>query len=194
MKKLLFFTLFLFTLLVPAQNTVNKIDLHQGNIQEKFDLLYKKSNNYRQYKIVEHSLLTDLKKQVLDSIQKEKKQYQKAVQQIKSLENKINQLEADMATRQEQIDTLTAEKQSINFFGINFSKEKFKLFFWLLFFIMLSALLYFIYAHRSSMISTREAKKNLGKIEQEYFEFKTNALEREQLLKRQLLDEQKKHQ
>ena len=194
MKQTLSFALLLFTSIVLAQNTPKKIDLSQGKIDQKFDELYQKSNNYKQYKVVEHGLLLELKKQVMDSLQAEKKQTTEALSKIDELQNKITGLEKDLNEAQQKIEKLSAEKQNISFLGIPTSKEKFKLVVGLLLFVLFLALSYFIYAFRSSNILTREAKRNLAKVEEEYFSFKTQALEREQLLKRQLLDEQKKHQ
>ena len=194
MKKLLFFAFFLISIFVFAQNTTKKIDLTQGNLSEKFDELYKKSGKYKQYKVVEHGLLLDMKKQVLDSLKKEKALTAKARAQIVELQEKMSGLEKELSANKQKITELTGEKQSIGFLGMDVDKEKFKMILGLIFLILLLALLYFIYAYRNSIALTREAKKNLSRIEDEYFQFKTNALEREQLLKRQLLDERKKHQ
>jgi len=194
MKKLLFLILFGFTWVVSAQQEAKKIDLKQGSIAEKFDKIYQKSGKYKQYKVVEHNLLLDLKKQVTDSLTKEKKRTAAAKAQILALQNKISNLKKDLSTKEQKILSLSAEKQSIDVGGMSLAKEKFKLIVWLVLLVLLVALLYFIYAFRSSITATREAKKSLARIEEEYYGFKTQALEREQSLKRQLLDEQKKHQ
>jgi len=194
MKKLLFSTLFLFSMILTAQQESKKIDLKQGSVGEKFDVLYKKSGKYKQYKVVEHGLLLELKQQVLDTLKKQKKLTAEANSQIADLQQKLTALQKDLSANQQKITELTDEKQSIGFLGMNVDKEKFKLMMGLIFLGLLLALLYFIYAYRNSIALTREAKNNLARIEEEYYSFKTNALEREQLLKRQLLDEQKKHQ
>jgi predicted PurR-regulated permease PerM len=193
MKRLIVILLSFTTLLSIAQNK-KTIDLQKGSISEKFDELYNKSGRYKQYKVVEHQLLLQLKKQVGDSLQKQKSLLQSAKTEIESLQQQISQLQAELEQTRQNVSQLENQKDSITFLGSPVEKSKYKMIMWILLVILLLTLLYFIYAYKNAIVLTKEAKNNLTKLDEEYNTFRTNALEREQLLKRQLLDEQKKHQ
>jgi len=195
MKKILSIIILVSAFNLSAQTTreTKTLDLTQGSVKEKFDNLYRKSSNYKNYKVIKQFLLVQLKNQVLDSLQKEKDAYKKATNQIKDLEQKISQLETQLQESNEQISLLEAEKDNIGFLGMPVKKAKYQTVMWFLVVLLLSALMYFIFMFRNSNLLTQTAKDNLFKLEEEYNTFRTNALEREQLLKRKLLDEQKKN-
>jgi hypothetical protein len=192
MKRLIIILLLITGFVSFAQNKKN-IDLKKGNISEKFDELYNKSGKYKQYKVVEHQLLLQLKKQVTDSLERQKMLLSTAKKEIDELKQQISQLQSDLEQARQNISGLENQKDSISFLGSQVEKSKYKMIMWILLIVLLLALLYFIYAYKNAHILTKEAKINLSKLDEEYNTFRTNALEREQLLKRQLLDEQKKH-
>ncbi len=190
----IFLFLLLTTFTLFGQQNNKKIDLTHGTIAEKFDRLYQKSGKYKQYKVVEHQLILQLKNQVLDSLNKERKLIHTHINTITDLQSRIDKLEADLKISREQIKQLSEEKDTISFMSAAVEKSQYKMIMWLLVSVLLLALLYFIYAFKNSNKETKTAKNNLEKLEEEYNNFRTMSLEREQLLKRQLLDEQKKHQ
>jgi len=192
MKKMiiLLFVFISFNNVVLSQKV---IDLKKGSIPEKFDELYNKSGKYQQYKVVEHQLILQLKKQVVDTLDQQKTALQSAKNEIKNLQQQLSSLQTELNNAQENISGLQNQKDSIQFFGSQVKKSKYKMIMWIIVALLLLALLYFIYAYKNAIVLTKEAKNNLSKLDEEYNTFRTNALEREQLLKRQLLDEQKKH-
>jgi len=196
MKKLWLFIFLFPVLLLSAQSKVNskRIDLSQGTINDKFEAVYSKSNNYQNYKVIKKYVLIQLKKQVLDSLKKQKDLNRIAFENNQTLQQKITDLESEIKSSNAKIQQLEHDKDSIGFLGIAVEKSRYQLIMWSLVTILVLALLYFIFMFKNSHQVTKTAKNNLLKIEEEYNNFRTNALEREQLLKRQLLDEQKKHQ
>lgn len=195
MRLMIFFFLFVTGFLASAQNNSQKIiDLSQGNISEKFNELYSKSRNYKNYKIIKGFYFNQLKKQVLDSLTKEKTSLKEANKNIRKLQNQIGDLQNKLQQFNKQITRLKSENNSINFLGIPVEKSRYQWIVWSLIGILTLALLYFIYLFKTSHKVTKAAKESLSKLEEEYNNFRSISLEREQLLKRQLLDEQKKHQ
>ncbi len=195
MKHFLILLLFLSTILSSAQSNSKKtIDLRQGNIEEKFNEIYSKSSNYQEYKVIKKYHFLQLKKQVLDSLSKQKNDYKKARNEILKLQNRINKLQANLTQSHSQISNLTTEKNQIEFIGIPVKKSKYQWIVWTIISILILLLIYFIYLYTNSQKLTKTAKINLSKLEEEYFNFKSTALEREQALKRQLLDEKNKNQ
>ncbi len=196
MKKIWFLLLLGISLSGFGQNNSNdkSIDLRKGSIKEKFNTLYSKSNNYKNYKVIKQYLLVQLKQQVLDSLKQQKEAYAKTTDKIKKLEAQITDLQLQLKQANEQISKLENEKDSIGFLGFPVQKTKYQMIMWSIVIFLLLGLFYFIFMFKNSLKGTKIAQNNLRKIEEEYNNFRTNALEREQLLKRQLLDEKKKHQ
>jgi len=195
MRSLMFLFLFINGLLTFAQNNSQKtMDLSQGSISDKFDEIYSNSGNYKEYKVIKRYYFNQLKTQVLDSFTKEKAAIKEAQQSISKLQNQISDLQNDIKQSKEQITKLESEKDNISFLGISVEKSSYQWIVWSIIIMLILALLYFIYLFKNSHKITKTVKENLTKIEEEYNNFRSIALEREQLLKRQLLDEQKKHQ
>ena len=195
MRPLMFLFIFVTGFLASAQtNSQKTIDLSQGSISDKFNEIYSKSGNYKEYKVIKRYYFNQFKKQVLDSFAKEKMALKEAKQSINDLQNQIATLQNDLQQSKQEITKLESEKDSISFLGIPVEKSQYQWIIWSLISILTLALLYFIYLYKNSHKVTKAAKENLSKVEEEYNNFRSIALEREQLLKRQLLDEQKKHQ
>jgi len=69
------------------------------------------------------------------------------------------------------------------------SKAIYKMVMWFIIAVLLALLAYFIYKFKNSNTITREAKKSLLDIEEEFEEHRKTAVEREQKVRRQLQDE-----
>jgi len=192
--KRVFIIMFTFWSIITLAQNKKEINLNEGSINEKFDAVYSQSNNYKDYKVIKRDLLVRLKKQVLDSLHKQNAAYQVANRQIDKLNLQINKQAQKTVQLENTIKDLQVEKDDISFLGFPIKKLQYQLIMWSLVFLLALALIYFILKFKNSHQITLATKKNLEKIEDEYNTFRTNALEREQLLKRQLLDEKKKYQ
>ena len=84
---------------------------------------------------------------------------------------------------------LKKEKDSIAFLGIPTTKKSYRVISWALILSLLGGLLFFIYKFRSSNFLTQQAKSALAEMEQEFEQHRRWALDREQKLSRELLDE-----
>ncbi len=170
------------------------IDLNKGNIKDKFDVLYTRSGSYKDYKVIKQYLFRQLEKQVLDTLQKQKSTLTQVRQKTQDLQDKIDQLQAQLNLSKKKIEDLQKEKNQISLAGMSIDKDSYQWLVWSIIVFLILGLSYFIFMFKNSLQTTKTAKFNLTKLEEEYNTFRANALEREQLLKRQLLDEQKKHQ
>ncbi len=170
------------------------IDLTKGNIKDKFEVLYTRSGSYKDYKVIKQYLFRQLEKQVLDTLQKQKSTLTQVRQKTQDLQDKIDQLQAQLNLSKKKIEDLQKEKNQISLAGMSIDKDSYQWLVWSIIVFLILGLSYFIFMFKNSLQTTKTAKFNLTKLEEEYNTFRANALEREQLLKRQLLDEQKKHQ
>ena len=193
MKNTLLLILVLFTGFIWAQKKTN-IDLTQGNVKNKFEVLYNQSGSYKDYKVIKQYLFRQLEKQVLDTLQKQKSALKQGQEKMQDLQHRIDQLQAQLSLNNQKIKDLEREKKQISFLGMGFEKDNYQWLVWSIIVFLILGLGYFIFMFKNSLQTTKVAKFNLTKLEEEYNTFRANALEREQLLKRQLLDEQKKHQ
>jgi hypothetical protein len=74
-------------------------------------------------------------------------------------------------------------------FGMQMSKGGYNALMWTIIAALFALLLLFIYKFKNSNSVTKQAKKVLLETEEEYEEYRRNALEREQKVRRQLQDE-----
>lgn len=196
MKKLFVLALLFMVMGLSAQVDSNKknINLKEGSVKDKFDAIYTKSGRYKEYKVVKAYLIPQLKKIVLDSLQKEKDALRSTQAKIASLNEQIKSLESQLQNSNQNIAQLQSDKDNISFLGMPVSKRNYSIVMWLLVGVLLSAFLFFVYKFNNSNKITQATKIQLQNLENEFNEFRTSSIEREQLLKRQLLDERKKHQ
>lgn len=195
MKKqiLLYSILFLSMSTLFAQNAKKKVDFKKHTLQQTFDSIYQYSNNYQEFKVVKRVWLQSFKKKLADSVQAEKIATQKLQKTIANQNIKVSSLTAQIETLNNSVATVNADKDSIEFLGLNLLKSDFKNIFWGVSALLLALLGFFIFQFQNSNSSTKIAKSELKNIEQEFEAHRKTALEREQKVMRKLQDEINKH-
>jgi len=195
MKKqiLLYSILFLSMSTLFAQNAKKKVDFKKHTLQQTFDSIYQYSNNYQEFKVVKRVWLQSFKKKLADSVQAEKIATQKLQKTIANQNIKVSSLTAQIETLNNSVATVNADKDSIEFLGLNLLKSDFKNIFWGVSALLLALLGFFIFQFQNSNSSTKIAKSELKNIEQEFEAHRKIALEREQKVMRKLQDEINKH-
>ena len=103
--------------------------------------------------------------------------------------NEIDQLKTDLSNTKANLESTIKEKNSMALFGVQMSKVGYNGLMWTIIAALLVLLLMFIYKFRNSNAVTKQAKRSLLETEEEYEEYRRNALEREQKVRRQLQDE-----
>lgn len=171
----------------------DKLSLDEGPISRQFDYISKKSGNYRadgvRYEVVKETNLYKIRKNVLDSIAAMNKKTSELKSTISGHETTINSLNKKLDETTKNLASVTGEKDSMSFLGIQVSKVTYNVILWTIIgglFLLLGA---FVYKFRNSNILTQEAKQNLSELEVEYEDHRRRALEREQKISRQLQDE-----
>lgn len=173
------------------------LSLDSGTIDSQFEYVFDKGGNWGaagvKYEIVKITYLTKLRENVLDTLSA----YGKTEV---SLKNTINQNEATITDLNQKLDlttknltTVTEEKDSMSFLGIQVAKITYNLMLWSIIGGLVILLLLFIYKFRKSNVLTQEAKTNLSELEVEFEDHRRRSLEREQKVSRQLMDELNKH-
>ncbi len=194
MKKI-FLLFFFITIYTTYSQTPKKSKLPDwnSNISQQFKEVYSKSGKYQEYKVIKATWFNRLQKHVLDTLSTLKNQIAEQENKISSLQNEINSLNKKIADRDEVITDLKTEKDSIQFFGSNISKATYNMILWFIIVILSLGLALFVYRYLHSNAVTKETLDKYKELSEEYQGFRTRSLEREQSLKRQLIDEINKH-
>jgi len=185
-----FFTLFLMTTLFGQINT-NLNDT--VSIGHQFDNLIKTSNRYEDFRVVKTNAILQLKSNVIDSISVVNKGFSAAKSEINSQKNTIDSLKTVLNASEEIILALKHESQSISFIGIEFNNSVFKTILLSIIAVLAIIGLVFISKYTQSNKITKQALNDLKVLEEEFETHRKNALEREQKVRRELLDEINKH-
>jgi len=191
MKRIYFFllTLLISVSTISAQETDKELSLTNSSVNEKFDYVIKKSNNFQEFKVVKRTWLHSLKKQVIDSVNKQKQEIKSLSIIIENQKSNTKKLELKITSLNNEITTVNTDKDNISFVGSDMKKASFKNLFWGIISVLSILLLFFIYKFKSSNTVTQETKTQLADVEKEYESHKKTALEREQKVMRKLQDE-----
>ena len=195
MKQFFFFlaTLFIGLSSSFSQEEENKLSLTNSTVNEKFDYVLTKSNNYQEFKVVKKTWLYTLKKQVIDSVIKQKSEINTLTKTIETQKNNTISLEAKIVELNDTITQISTDKENISFLGADLKKSDFKNLFWAIIAILTILLAFFIYQFKNSNTVTQSIKTQLADIEKEFDEHRKIALEREQKVMRKLQDELNKN-
>ena len=185
----------LFTLLLCITNLFAQVkpevtkEVKDTSINGQFETLYKKSNNYQDYKVVERTSILTLKKNAVDSLNALKTTIVQNQNLINVQKKEIRVLNKNLELTKTSLSEVTEEKDAIIFFGAALTKDTYKTIMWGIVFALLALLLFFIYRFKSSLKGTKEAVANLQDLEKEFEDHRRRALEREQKINRKLQDE-----
>ena len=196
---LLFFCLFTITSFSQANNNdEDPLSLNSGTIDNQFEYLLRKSGNFRgtngqMYEAVKLNMLLTLRAHTIDSLKTIHKNLADTKAIVNSQTKEINDLKANLSKTKNDLEQTNSEKNSMSLFGMQMSKTGYNILMWTIIAGLLALLLFFIYKFKNSNAITRNAKKSLEEIEEEFEQHRKTALEREQKVRRQLQDEINKH-
>ncbi|HLV70391.1 MAG TPA: hypothetical protein VKY34_06750 [Xanthomarina sp.] len=202
MKAFKFFTITLIILCsfnsLQAQTETSdendKLSLDNSTINNQFEYVLKKSGDFRgtngsMYEAVKRSMLTTLQAHTNDTLKILRKDLADTQAIVNTQANEISELKTNLSNTQASLEKTTNEKNNMSLFGLQMSKSSYNALMWSIIGILLALLILFIYKYKNSHVITRDAKKALEEVEEEFEEHRKTALEREQKVRRQLQDE-----
>ena len=145
------------------------------------------------YKIVKKESLYAIKKNMLDSIYQQRNLLQEKLDTIYKQSNHIGELKSKIESLEENLEKEVTQKNSINFFGIPLEKDIYSSIVWGIILVLGVLLIVFISKFAKSNSTTRSTLKDFEDLQNEYEEYRTKSIEREQKVRRQLQDEINKH-
>ncbi|WP_341217124.1 tRNA (guanine-N1)-methyltransferase [uncultured Wocania sp.] len=175
-------------------NPEDELSLNDGTIDNQFEYVLKKSGNFKgtngqAYEAVKRSMLLTLRAHTIDSLNTLKTKLDNSKNTVEAQQKEINDLKIKLDSTKSTLDSTNLEKDSMSLLGMQMSKASYNVLMWTIIAGLLALLILFIYKFKNSNAITRDAKKGLEEIEEEFDEHRRTALEREQKVRRQLQDE-----
>ncbi|WKD86070.1 hypothetical protein KCTC32516_01422 [Polaribacter huanghezhanensis] len=179
-----------FTLLLAVLFSLNSFSQENTNtLDNQFRTVYKKSNNYLEYKVILKKDFGDLHNNVLDSIKSYTGQLNSKNTLLNSQKTTIDLLEKEKNETTTKLNEALNKENSISLFGMQLSKGFYSFILFTIIIALLAFLGYFIFKFNNSDVLITAAKNNLEDVEDEFNSFRKKSIEREQKLRRQLQDE-----
>ena len=166
---------------------------YPATIEGQFDELVDKAGNWEKFKLVKKESIYTFKKSLLDSLSGQKTLLREKLDTISAQSSRIKELNRNIQSLQNELDKEKNRNDSIDFLGITIEKGVYSIIVWGIIVVLTILLVVFISRYTSSNIITRGALKDLENLQNEYEEYRTKAIEREQKVRRQLQDEINKH-
>lgn len=172
----------------------DNLSLNSGTIDKQFEFVIRKSGDFRgtngqAYEAVKQAWLYALKAHTLDSLKTIKKNLSNTKAVVENQAKEISELKSKLSNTQSNLDKTNIEKDSMSLFGMQLGKTGYNMLMWTIIASLLGLLIFFILKFKNSNSITKQAKKSLAEIEDEFEEHRRISLEREQKVRRQLQDE-----
>jgi hypothetical protein len=171
--------------------------LDKGSIESQFTSLLNNSSQYEYngiyYKGIKTNYLNLFKTNFNDTIKSFQNKIQSLQKQLSSKNTIIDSLNSELGNTNELYLTTQKEKNSLNFLGMTLSKGAYNSMLWTIIFGLLALLIIILLLYRKNNAVTVQTKQDLLELKNEYEIHRKRALEREEKLARQHLDELNKY-
>lgn len=162
------------------------------SINGQFNELIESSNNFKNYKVISQSKIIQLQKNTSAEINRLNQRIDTANTTIDKQKSMIEHLQSNLSKTNNNLESVTAEKDEVAFLGMPTSKSTYRVIMWGIILVLALLMIFFIYQFKRNHALTKEAQKNLRENEAEFDEYKKKSLEKQQKLGRELQDERNK--
>lgn len=190
--------LFIVSLFFVTSGFAQQLTLQQKlqsnlNLESQFQVLMAQSKTLEtDFKIVRKTNIEIIQKNVRDSISKYTKEIASLKGNSSSSVATVSALRDSLRTTQSELSVEKDKTDSISFIGIDFTKPTYHTLVWTIIGVLAVALFIILITFRKAKVDAVEHQKTAEEVQAEYQAYKKKALDTEQKLKRQLLDEQLK--
>lgn len=189
-----FFSLVTLSAFAQTDQEEEPLSLDSGTIDNQFEYVIQKSSSWtdergQTYKVTKRNWLYELKAHTLDSLKAVHKELLDTQKVVSDQSEEITNLKSNLTNTQNDLEKTNNEKNSMSLFGLQMSKGGYNGLMWTIIACLLALFLLFVYKFNNSNVVTKDAKRALSEMEEEFEEHRKTALEREQKVRRQLQDE-----
>lgn len=163
-----------------------------ASLRVQFDAMLEVSNRFQTFKVVRQDYLDAFIGNVSDSISGYTDEIAQLKQTISSQESKISEQAAAIGERENRINGLTDDRDSISLFGLQLSKTVYNVVMWSAILLLLAALLLALARTRLAVSTSKSSREAMEKVSAELESSRKSRLKVEQDLRRQLQDERNK--
>ena len=158
-------------------------------LNERYQLLKSKSQNYREYKVIKENVLDAFWKIVRDSVASKQATLAAKDQNIQKLNATLAETQAKLKEKEESMANIVHDSTHIRVLGINFAKGVFITTVMIIFAILV--LMVLLISGRLKMIhsSMKERADAFTSLSNEFEEYKRKAMEKQTKLSRELQNE-----
>ena len=183
--------LLFFTLIFTSLNAEDpkELSLDSGNVDNQFEYVIKKSNNYQQYEVIPKEWMVQLRDQVKDTLNGMRLEKTSLQQELNQRAERIEELTSQLASTRDSLGNSRAAQEEMALLGTPTSKSTYRLIMWSVVGLLFLFLLIFMFRFRRSNVITVRAKENLSNLQEEFDDHRKRSLDREQKLRRELQDE-----
>ncbi len=186
-KSFLALTVIFFATLTAAN--AQKTALDSATLSQQFQYIKKVSSSHNEFKVVKVTRLNKLWSNAIDSLTSVKENLVKTNQVVSTQKKEISNLNTELTNTKEQLASVNEEKDNISLLGMSMSKGKYKTIMWAAVIGLATLFALTFFKFKSSNQITKTTRKDHQDIQEEYNDFKSNALEKERKLKRELQTE-----
>jgi uncharacterized protein HemX len=178
-KIIMMFTLALVFNVGHAQNEAKYLD-------EKWDMMLSKSNNYQNYKVIKHSDLKDIWNNVQDTVKKFKTDLYQERKEIATQKDQIAALGKKVEELKNSLEQVNKDKDTMVFMGANVDKYGYAGFLWFVIAALGVGILVFFFLFNKSNRIANQKISDYENLFNSFEDHKKGSLERERKLKRDL--------
>ncbi len=170
-------------------DTEEKPSLDGGSLSSQYDYLIDESNDYQEYKVIRKTWVAKFEKSLNDSLDAQQQAKREAADLVAQQQTTISELQTQLATTQDSLNTSQEEKHNMAWLGVDMEKSSYRILMWSLIGVLVLTVVILLIMYRGSHAVTRDSKGKLHDLDEEFAEYKKRSLEREQKLRRELQDE-----
>ncbi len=161
----------------------------ENNLENQFNEVLKKSNNYQEYKVIKKVEINSLKKNVLDTVAALEQNLISYSTEIEKQKSTISSLNNELETTKNELTVSKKKEEGIELMGVLTNKSTYNTVAFSLIGILLFTIFVLIYKFKNSNSVTKSTLSKLSETEEELDSFRQKTIEREQQLRRKLQDE-----
>ncbi len=161
-------------------------------LNDQFNTLKEDAGNYKQFKVIDEAALNNFWKTTMDSVRSLKNEKANLIGENSQKESNIRQLETTIDAKDDQIEALETQTSSISVFGAVMEKSTFIFISFFTIGALVVVLLLLLYQYKDNNKVAKEKVKAYDKLNNDFEEYKRNALEKQMKLRRDLQTERNK--